>query len=398
MNNFGCKFPEYIGNLSRNLEYLNLDNDHIFGSIPPGIVNLVGLQSLSMQLNQFTGTIPSEIGKLQNLHILNLDNNSLSDLSQNKLSGSLPTEVANLINLCYLDVLYNLLSSEILSTQGRCTSLEMLHLGNNFFNETIPYSLSFLRGLGELGLANNNLSGEIPIFGSVYKGVINERIVTVKVLTACSTIDYQGHDFKALVYEFMVNGSLEEWLHPNCNEDLSNEEFKKLNLLQRLNIIIDVVCALNYLHNQAQSLTVHCNLKPSNILLDKDMTGHVEYGMGCEISAYGDIYSFRILVLEMFTGKRPTNEMFKDGLSLHSFVKEALPYSVSQISDPTLFKIEGEEEEIFIRGEKIVECMSLILEIGFICSSKLPRERMDINDAAAKLHFIKDTLLGSKIH
>ncbi|CAL5332937.1 unnamed protein product [Camellia sinensis] len=54
INNFGCKFPEYIGNLSRNLEYLNLDHNHIFGSIPPEIVNLVGLQSLNMQLNQFT--------------------------------------------------------------------------------------------------------------------------------------------------------------------------------------------------------------------------------------------------------------------------------------------------------------------------------------------------------
>ncbi|CAL5384305.1 unnamed protein product [Camellia sinensis] len=61
INNFGCKFPEYIGNLSRNLEYLNLDHNHIFGSIPPEIVNLVGLQSLNMQLNQFTSTIPSSV-------------------------------------------------------------------------------------------------------------------------------------------------------------------------------------------------------------------------------------------------------------------------------------------------------------------------------------------------
>ncbi|XP_028056767.1 cellulose synthase-like protein E1 [Camellia sinensis] len=82
------------------------------------------------KLNQFTSTIPSEIGKLQTLHRLNLDNNPLSvrlpkqvvsvsslsillDLSQNQLSGVLPMEVANLINLGYLDVLYNLLSSEI---------------------------------------------------------------------------------------------------------------------------------------------------------------------------------------------------------------------------------------------------------------------------------------------
>ncbi|CAL5363826.1 unnamed protein product [Camellia sinensis] len=612
-----------------NLQFLAVNYNMFYIKFPEfiGIVNLVGLQSLEMQVNQLTSTIPSEIGKLQNLHKLYLTDNSLSnnipsslgnlsllselalginkfqgnvpqslgncnnlqllllsqnnlnDLSQNQLSGSLPMEVAKLINLGYLDVSKNLLSGEIPSTLGSCTSLETLHSGNNFFNGTISSSLSFLRGLSELDLANNSLSGEIPVylesfillqnlnlsfnnfegvvptqgvftelklpkcnfkvdenrrsnnaltlalsilfglvglafvgcvlylcwfrnrrkdtpsdssknsffrvsyqtlvkatdgfssfnlisagsFGSVYKGVIDGRIVAVKVinllrhgasksfvskcealrnirhrnlvkaLTACSTIDCQGHDFKALVYEFMVNGSLEEWLHPNCSEDLSNEEFKKLNLLQRLTIIIDVACALNYLHNQGQPPVVHCDPKPSNILLDKDKTGHVgdfglakffadhathglfgnetssigirgtigyttpEYGVGCEVLAYGDIYSFGILVLEMFTGKRPTDEMFKDGLSLHSFVKEALPCNVSEILDPTLFQIEGEEEESFIRDEKVVECLSLILEIGVNCSLELPREGMDIHDVSAKLHFIKDTLLGSEI-
>ncbi|CAL5322672.1 unnamed protein product [Camellia sinensis] len=101
--------------------------------------------------------------------------------------------------------------------------------------------------------------------------------------------------------------------------------------------------------------------------------------MGSEVSTYGDIYSFGILVLEMFTWKRCTDEIFKDGLSLHSFVKEALPGSVSEISDPILFQTEGEEEENFIRSEKIVECLSLILEIGVNCSSDFPRERMEIN-------------------
>ncbi|CAL5363841.1 unnamed protein product [Camellia sinensis] len=101
--------------------------------------------------------------------------------------------------------------------------------------------------------------------------------------------------------------------------------------------------------------------------------------MGSEVSTYGDIYSFGILVFEMFTGKRRTDEIFKDGLRLHSFVKEALPGSVSEISDPILFQTEGEEEENFIRSEKIVECLSLILEIGVNCSSDFPRERMEIN-------------------
>ncbi|RXH94627.1 hypothetical protein DVH24_024311 [Malus domestica] len=52
---------------------------------------------------------------------------------------------------------------------------------------------------------------------------------------------------------------------------------------------------------------------------------NLEYGMGNEVSTYGDVYSYRILLLEMLTGKRPTDEMFKDDLNLHNFIRIALP-------------------------------------------------------------------------
>ena len=56
-----------------------------------------------------------------------------------------------------------------------------------------------------------------------------------------------------------------------------------------------------------------------------------EYGMGNDVSIYGDVYSYGILLLEMFTGKRPTDNMFHDSLSLRDFVKETLPKQIIDI-------------------------------------------------------------------
>ena len=50
--------------------------------------------------------------------------------------------------------------------------------------------------------------------------------------------------------------------------------------------------------------------------------------MGGEASIEVDVYNYGILLLEMFLGKRPTNDMFKDGLNLHNFAKMALPESL----------------------------------------------------------------------
>ncbi|GKC37855.1 leucine-rich repeat protein [Tanacetum coccineum] len=44
-----------------------------------------------------------------------------------------------------------------------------------------------------------------------------------------------------------------------------------------MNILMDVACALDYLHNCCQTTIVHGDVKPSNILLDDDMVAHVGY-------------------------------------------------------------------------------------------------------------------------
>lgn len=76
----------------------------------------------------------------------------------------------------------------------------------------------------------------------------------VKIISVCASVDYQGNDFKALVYEYMENGSLESWLHPIFRQTgVADEQPRSLNPLQRLCVAIDVAFVLDYLHN-------HCHI------------------------------------------------------------------------------------------------------------------------------------------
>jgi hypothetical protein len=94
----------------------------------------------------------------------------------------------------------------------------------------------------------------------------------VKIITSCSSIDHQGQDFRALIFEFMPNGSLDSWVHSDTEKESGNGT---LTLEQRLDIAVDIVDAIEYLHNGCQTSIIHCDLKPSNILLTQDMRARV---------------------------------------------------------------------------------------------------------------------------
>ena len=86
----------------------------------------------------------------------------------------------------------------------------------------------------------------------------------IKIITICSK-----PEFKALVLPLMPNGSLERHLYP------SNGLSQKLDLVQLVRICSDVAEGMAYLHHYSPVRVVHCDLKPSNILLDDDMTALV---------------------------------------------------------------------------------------------------------------------------
>lgn len=100
--------------------------------------------------------------------------------------------------------------------------------------------------------------------------------------------------------------------------------------------------------------------------------------MGSKVSTCGDVYSYGILLLEMFTGKRPTDDMFNDGLTLSNYVLTALPERVEQITDPTmcLQELEGTANKNF---------MVSIFSIGVSCAAQMPSQRMNIGDVVAQL-------------
>ncbi|XP_057990697.1 putative receptor-like protein kinase At3g47110 [Hevea brasiliensis] len=504
-NRFYGEIPQEVGRLFR-LRLLNLSDNTLRGEIPINISFCSELRIMSLAFNSLVGKIPAELGSLKKLVTLFLSSNNLTGKipHSNQLQGKLPANIGlTLPNLQIFEIGMNQFHGSIpVSWTNASVQLEIFDIYANSFTGQVPrkgvknpasnrFILEKLLRISykELlqatqGFSSDNLIGQ-GSFGSVYRGSLDlqgERIVAVKVLdlqqqgasksfiaecralrhirhrnlvkilTYCSSIDFKGNDFKALVLDFMANGSLEMWLHPK--EDGISQS-RNLNFLQRLHVAIDLSSAMHYLHDLCETPIIHCDLKPNNILLDSDMTAHVgdfglarllsktadnssqgqtssigikgtigymppEYGIGSEATTYGDVYSFGIILLEIFTGRRPTDEVFTDGLNLHNFVSSKLPGQVMQLLDSKLIAtgdVRAEEivednesddgqneiqennvniENLKLQGSNVQKCVVSVLKIGLACSAELPGDRMNMSDVTRKLNIITEAFARAR--
>ncbi|KAJ4790370.1 Leucine-rich repeat receptor-like protein kinase family protein [Rhynchospora pubera] len=107
--------------------------------------------------------------------------------------------------------------------------------------------------------------------------------------------------------------------------------------------------------------------------------------MGGRPSIEGDVYSYGILLLEMFTGVSPIDERFRDGMSLHKHVEKAFPEQVMGIVDTKLFSSAQIDVKIHA-SENVSGCLLSVIQCGLLCSKESPKERITIKDALKQLN------------
>ncbi|CAM8994823.1 unnamed protein product [Rhodiola kirilowii] len=463
----GNQLTGSIPEITKGLENLNglfLNNNRLDGPIPDSISNLISLEYLDLSHNNLSGTIPKSMTSLVNLKNFNVSFNNLE--GEVPRTGSFSNFSAALFamnkGLCGGAPQMDL---PICKTLGQHRSSQLLlKIGTPVAAfVALAILLTFLwsrrktkKGLAEAqndpedsplalarityqeiqqatdGFNDSNLLGTGG-FGSVYKGVLsNGMTVAVKVFNTQNDSAFQSFqsecevmrsvrhrnlvkiisscsnnlDFMALVLQYMPNGNLETWLHSHTHS---------LTLIQRLDIMLDVASAMKYLHHDLPTPVIHCDLKPSNVLLDQDMTAHVsdfgvakllgqdqfltqtmtlatigymapEYGGAGVVSTKGDVYSFGILLIETFTGKRPTDDEFNDELSLRDYAIASLHRPVTEISEADLL------DESDLNFEKIEQCVRSVLSLATNCTEELHVRRISMNDVVSKLTKIKDAI------
>ncbi|KAK4592987.1 hypothetical protein RGQ29_017215 [Quercus rubra] len=192
---------------------------------------------------------------------------------------------------------------------------------------------------------------------------INHRNV-VKLLGCCLETEVP-----LLVYEFIPNGTLFQYLHEE------NEDFPLLTWEMRLRIATEIAGALSYLHSAASLPIYHRDIKSSNILLDEKYRAKVadfgtsksvaidqthvttlvygtfgyldpEYFQTSQFTEKSDVYSFGVVLVELLTGEKPVSlTRSQEGRNLSTYFVHSLKENrLFDILDTQVSKVDNKDE------------------------------------------------------
>ncbi|MBA0715401.1 hypothetical protein Golax_014299 [Gossypium laxum] len=231
---------------------------------------------------------------------------------------------------------------------------------------------------------------EVVIFSQ-----INHRNV-VKLLGCCLETEVP-----LLVYEFIPNGTLFQYLHDQ------SEEFP-LPWGTRLRIAKETAEAISYLHFSASIPIYHRDIKSTNILLDEKfkakvsdfgtsrsisvdqthLTTHVqgtfgyldpEYFQSSQFTEKSDVYSFGVVLVELLTGEKPilSLQMADESRSL------ATHFIVSMEENRVLEIIDGR-----VAKQAKVEELMMVAKLAYRCLSLSGKKRPTMKEVAMQLEQI----------
>ncbi|KAG1335374.1 receptor-like protein kinase HSL1 [Cocos nucifera] len=489
-NGFSGDFPSGIWSAT-NLTTVIINDNSLSGTLPEELP--WNLTRLEMENNRFSGKIPSSA---KNLLVFNASNNLFSgeisatlagmsrllilSLGGNQISGSIPS--ANLHTCGYQSGGSDKLSRGllvVLPLLGAVLFLAVVAIGLLMVREhhqrrmdgddlaswklTLFHTLDFTEHNIVRGLMESNSIGSGGS-GKVYRIVVGDRggeIVAVKKIWSSRKLDsklekeFQAEveilgcirhanivkllccithdDSKLLVYEYMENGSLYQWLHKAQGRDTGSGRSNPLDWPTRLGIAIGAARGLSYMHHDCSPPIMHRDVKSSNILLNSEFGAKIadfglarmlvrvgepesvsaiagsfgymapEFGYLRKVDEKVDVFSFGVVLLELVTG-RVANDGGEHGCladwAWHRYQEGGRVIDIidEEIQNPLLYS--DEMEVVFMLGLFCTRktpsdrpSMKVVLQVLIKCDSRLgPPNRLHREfDAASLLQTKKDS-------
>ncbi|KAJ0024871.1 hypothetical protein Pint_07741 [Pistacia integerrima] len=395
LNNLSGNIPVQFS-LLKNLSQLNISWNSRTGLIPSSFSNLQELTNLSLQHNYLSGSIPDSIRNMNSLTELQLGENQLSgripslpvklqialNLISNLFEGSIPHSLSSLTGLEVLGIVPKFTLFVSVNISGNPNLIPAPNTFPELAKKKMPVAVSIITALAAGVLAAR--------FSTYYKSIMpSGKSYFIKKLNRSDKI-FQNDKFQQeleiigklnhsnvmtplayaltkdsayLLYEYAQTCTLFDILHGSNGSSMDWES--------RYSVAVGLVQGLAFLNGCTSGPILLLDLSSKNIMLNlSTVAGSVdyippEYAYTMRVTAAGNVYSFRVILLELLTRKPPISEGTKLAkVVLHNWEHED--------KRDEIFDVNINATSLAIKIQ-----MPAVPEFAIACVSVLPRKAKD---------------------